>query len=372
MYDAIIVGARVAGAPLALLLTRRGHRVLLVDRATFPSDTISTHLIQPDGVARLRRWGLLDAVIASGCPPLATLTRDFGIMTLSGPFGGDTPALCPRRYALDTLLVEAACAAGAEFRCGFTAQELLRDGEGRVIGLRGRVEGGAAVEERARVVVGADGYNSFVARAVGAAEYDVRPGTGFGYYSYWSGFDGEGVELYWRADRILFAFPTNDGRTCIAQEAPAAEFAEFRSDVERNFDAGLDAVPEFAARVRAGRREERFAGLAPRPALFRQPWGPGWALAGDAGCHKDPVTGSGITDAFRDADLLADALDAGLSGRQPLDDALSAYGVARDAAMRPGYEAAALLSSFAPITPEFLQKIARATGGPPQPAATPV
>jgi flavin-dependent dehydrogenase len=371
MYDAIIVGARVAGAPLALLLARRGHRVLLLDRATFPSDTLSTHFILPEGSARLRSWGLLDPLLDAGCRPITTLTRDFGLITLAGPIGGDAPGLCPRRYVLDTLLVEAARAARAEFRGGFTAHDLLRDGEGRVVGLRGRDDAGATVEEHARLVVGADGYHSFVAKAVGAQEYDVRPGTSCGYYSYWSGIAGDGAEVHWRDNRILFAFPTNEGRTCIAQEVPATMFGSFRADIERTFDAGLDAVPDLAARVRAGRREERFAGLAPRPALFRQAWGPGWALAGDAGCYKDPVSGSGITDAFRDADLLADALDAGLSGRQPLDEALAAYGAARDAATRPGYEGAALLSSFAPLTPDLLQKIAGATGGPPQPAAAP-
>ena len=171
-YDAIVVGARCAGSPTAMLLARRGYRVLVVDRATFPSDTISTHLIHPPGVAALRRWGLLDRLLATGCPPIGTYSFDFGPFTSSGsPGTTDEPlAYAPRRTALDKLLVDAAGQAGAEIREGFTVEGLEID-DGRVTGIRGHSQGGKNIIERARTVIGADGRHSLVAEAVGAAQY---------------------------------------------------------------------------------------------------------------------------------------------------------------------------------------------------------
>src|ERR1700704_6032231 len=167
-YDAIVVGARCAGSPTAMLLARKGYKVLVVDRATFPSDTLSTHIVHPPGVAALKRWGLLDRLAATGCPPIDTFTFDFGPFTLSGaPGTDDSPiAYCPRRTVLDKLLVDAASEAGAEVREEFTVQDVLTE-NGRVVGVRGHSKGGDSVTERAQVVIGADGRNSLVARAVG-------------------------------------------------------------------------------------------------------------------------------------------------------------------------------------------------------------
>ena len=171
-YDAIIVGARCAGSPTAALLAGNGYRVLVVDRATFPSDTVSTHVLQPLGVAALARWGLLDRLVASGCPPIHTYTYDFGPFTLSGaPGTKDAPvAYCPRRTVLDKLLVDAAAEAGAEVREGFTVEAVVIE-DGRVVGIKGRSKDGATVTERARVVVGADGRHSMVAAAVRPEQY---------------------------------------------------------------------------------------------------------------------------------------------------------------------------------------------------------
>ena len=165
-YDVIVVGARCAGSPTAMLLARQGYRVLLVDRATFPSDTISTHVIQPTGIAALNRWGLLGQLLSTGCPPVGTYAFDFGPFTIAGsPGTDDSPvAYAPRRTVLDKLLVDAAASAGAEVREGFTVQEVLTDG-GRVTGIRGRGKGGHVVSEHARVVIGADGLHSVVAAA---------------------------------------------------------------------------------------------------------------------------------------------------------------------------------------------------------------
>ncbi len=187
-WDAIVVGARCAGAPTAMLLARRGYRVLVVDRATFPSDTVSTHLLHPLGVRALSQWGLLDRLVATGCPPIHAYAFDFGPFTIAGaPGTSQAPvAYCPRRTILDKLLVDAAAQCGAEIREGFAVEEVLRE-EGRVVGIRGRSQQGGRSIERAQVVVGADGRRSFVAEAVAPDHYDERPPLLAAYYSYWSG-----------------------------------------------------------------------------------------------------------------------------------------------------------------------------------------
>ena len=354
MYDAIVVGARVAGAPTAMLLARKGYRVLLVDRDTFPSDIMSTHYIHQPGVAKLRDWGLLERVLATGCPPIEKLTVDRGGGPLSGlPAYEGLPALCPRRTALDAVLVEAAVEAGAELRDGFVVEDVVREGD-TVVGIRGHRKGGEMVEERARVVVGADGVHSVIARAVKPEEYNTRPALGCGYYAYYSGVPMDGAEVHWRSDCIVFGFPTNNGETCVVVEWPNQKFHEVRADIEGNFNRGLATVPDFAARVAQGTRETRFVGTADLPNYFRKPYGAGWALVGDAGYHKDPVTGLGITDAFLSAELLAKALDAGFSGREPLDQALAAYEQRRNERAFPLYELAIQAISFQPLPPEQL------------------
>jgi 2-polyprenyl-6-methoxyphenol hydroxylase-like FAD-dependent oxidoreductase len=359
-----------------MLLARRGYRVLLVDRARFPSDSMRAHYLHRPGVALLRRWGLLDRVVASGCPPVRTRTTDFG----DGPLAECPPTLegadadyAPRRFVLDALLVAGAAAAGVEVREAFAVEGLLTDG-GRVAGVRGRAggAGGQPVAERARLVVGADGLHSVVARAVGAPVYAAHPVRSFAYYSYWSGvpLDGMEVTFRFRPDLLALAFPTNGGLTGVAVQAPIGEFGRFRADVEGSFFRCLDQVPALAARVRAGRREERWRGTADLPAFFRRPIGPGWALVGDAGYHQDPITGMGITNAFRDAALLAEEAGEGLAGRRPLDAALAAYHRRRDEAAAPGYEAACARAAFVPFPPEALaaRAVLRA-GVPPAVAA---
>ena len=188
-YDAIVVGARCAGSPTAMLLARKGYRVLLIDRARFPSDTVSTHLIHAPGVAALDRWGLLDRLVATGCPPITTYSFDFGPLTITGTprTAGETAvAYCPRRTVLDELLIGAASEAGAEVREGFTVSEPVFE-DGVVVGIRGRTSGGSPVVERARVVIGADGAHSRVADAVRADRYHWKPMQAVAYYSYWSG-----------------------------------------------------------------------------------------------------------------------------------------------------------------------------------------
>jgi 2-polyprenyl-6-methoxyphenol hydroxylase-like FAD-dependent oxidoreductase len=355
-YDVIIVGARCAGSPTAMLLARKGYRVLVVDRATFPSDTVSTHIVQPLGVAALARWGLLDRLAATGCPPIHTYAFDFGPFTISGsPGTADAPvAYCARRTVLDKLLVDAAAEAGAEIREGFAVEEVLME-DGRVVGVKGREKSGEAVTERARLVVGADGRYSVVANAVRPEQYDEKPPLLAGYYTYWSDLPIDGrFETFIRAHRGFAAAPTHDGLTLTVGGWPYAEFETNKKDIEGHFLKMLDLVPEFAERIRGARRAAPFAGAAVSN-FFRKPYGPGWALVGDAGYNKDPITAQGINDAFRDAELLATAADHALTGTRSFLDAMGEYQHTRDEHVRPMYEFTCQLAMLEPPPPEMQQ-----------------
>jgi 2-polyprenyl-6-methoxyphenol hydroxylase-like FAD-dependent oxidoreductase len=362
-YDAIVVGARCAGAPTALLLARKGYRVLLLDRAAFPSDTVSTHMIHPPGVAALGRWGLLDRVVATGCPPVDTYEFDFGPFTISGrPGTPEAPnAYAPRRTVLDALLVGAAADAGVEVREEFTVESLVFE-SGRVVGVRGHGRKGPAVTEHARVVVGADGRYSFVADAVDAEEYNQKSQLLVGYYSYWSGLPLDGRFGNWiRAHRGFAAWPTNDDLTLVIAGWPYRELEANRDDIEGSFLATIDLAPAFAERLRAATREERYVGTAVR-GYFRKPYGPGWALVGDAGYNKDFITAQGISDAFRDAELCASALDEALAERRTFEDALGDYRSTRDAQVLAMYELTAEFASLEPPSPELQEVLAAVHG----------
>ncbi len=357
MYDAIVVGARCAGSPTAMLLARKGYRVLLVDKATFPSDAPKGIYIHQPGVARLRDWGLLDKIVASNCPSIGQLAFDLGPLTLTGsppPIDGIDVGYAPRRKVLDNILVEAAVKAGVELRENFTVREILMNGD-QVIGIRGQNPGGATITEQARMVIGADGIHSFVARAVQAPEYHTKPTLDCAYYTYHSDVPMEGAELYLRGSRYFGACPTNDGLLYSFVQIPHQELHAFRADLAGNYQQALDLAPDFAERLRCGKREERFMGATDLPNFLRKPYGPGWALVGDAGYHKDPYTAQGITDAFRDAELLAAAIDAGFSGQHPLPEALSDYERQRNEHVFPMYEFTCQLASFEPPSPEMQQ-----------------
>jgi flavin-dependent dehydrogenase len=338
-----------------MLLARRGYRVLLVDRATFPSDTISTHLAHPRAVAALSRWSLKDRLVASGCPPVDTYAFDFGPFTIEGaPGTEDFPvAYCPRRTVLDKLLLDAAAEAGVEVREGFAVSEVLID-DGRVIGIRGSGSNGQRVDEHARIVIGADGRNSIVAETVRAKRYNERPPLLAIYYAYWSGLPMHGrFETYIRPRRGFAAMDTNDGLTVIVGGFPVEEFkADIKTDIEGNFTKAIGLAPAFAERVRSATRETRFSG-AVTPNFFLKPFGPGWALVGDAGYLKDPITAQGILDAFRDSELCVSAVDEALGGRRTFDAAMGDYQRARDAAGLPMYGFTYMLAALEPPPPDL-------------------
>lgn len=342
MFDAIVIGGRCAGASTAMLLARKGHKVLVVDRSTFPSDVISTHFLWPHGTSYLNRWGLLDKVLAttpthtqinlvnegislSGTVPVELLRQYF--QQLHGDDTGVVQNYCSvRRRVLDKVLIDAAVEAGAEVREGFLVEELISEG-GRVVGIRGRTRQGTRVEERARIVIGADGRNSFVARTLQLPKYDERLKCTFAYWGYFSGFSLGTAHLHRRGRLGMAVVPTNFGQNMTLVWGPSEWSEAFRRDVPGNFQRALDFVsPEIGELVRTqGKQEERLYGTLDQAAYLRPLHGPGWVLVGDAECFKDQCTATGMTHAFRDAELTASALDGWLSGRQPLEEALKQY-----------------------------------------------
>lgn len=243
MYDAIVVSARCAGSPTAMLLARRGYRVLLVDKSHFPSDmAMSTHWIHQPGIARLKRWGILGKLQQTDCLPLSQIKFDVGPFALTGcppPADDVQESYGPRRTMLDQLLVEAALAASVEFRPCFSVQGVISDGE-IVSGIHGSEKGGSPITERARVVIGADGRNSIIGKAVRAQKYNSKPPIQGTYFSYFSGVPIEGAELYAREFRMVYAWPTNDNLSLIGVNWAIADFHAVRHDIEGNYFKVLD------------------------------------------------------------------------------------------------------------------------------------
>lgn len=340
MYDVIVVGARCAGASLAMLLARSGHRVALLDRSTFPSDTMSTHFLWQRGASRLQGWGLLAQLEERGCAPIRSITFDVGPVQLcgTGPAVGEiSNTYCPRRTVLDALLVDAAVDAGADLITGFVVDDLVWS-EGRVSGVSGHERHLPPTTLSARLVVGADGLHSTVGQRAGAQLYRYHPSITGVAYSYWSGIADVGAAFHARPDRLVLTWPTNDELTCIYVGWPAEQYRRVRRDLQREFHAALDLVPGLGERVAAGRRVQRFTSTGDLPNQYRTSAGPGWALVGDAGHHKDPSTGMGMSDAFAAADLLAGAIDNGLSQRSSMDNALARYQHHRDKVTANGFE----------------------------------
>jgi flavin-dependent dehydrogenase len=366
MYDAIVVGARCAGSPTAMLLARRGYRVLLLDRAEFPSDTVSTHVVQAPAVAALHRWGLLDEVLAAGTPPIETYSFDFGPVTISGtphPVDGFSAAYAPRRTLLDKILVDAAVRAGAELREHFSVVEYVIE-DGAVVGVRGRRRDGAPVVERAKVVIAADGRNSELARTVCAETYATKPRSQWAYYTYFRDLPVDGFEICIRPYRGWGACATNDGLTMVVMGWPIAEADAFKADPEANFLKTFDLVPAFAERLRSATRVERLTGTSV-PGYLRKPYGPGWVLAGDAAYNKDPITAQGIIDAFHDAESVASALHQVWSGTATFAQAMRLRQAARDARVLPIYEFTAELATLEPPPAELQQLLAQVHGNQP-------
>jgi flavin-dependent dehydrogenase len=360
-HDVVVVGGRVAGSATAMLLARLGHDVVVVDQASFPSDTVSTHSLARSGVVQLRRWGLLDEVLDSGAPAIRQVTFNAGGESISRTIkdkAGTDVLVAPRRYVLDTILATAAERAGADVRPGVTVTGVQRDGRGRVSGVSGRDSSGARIEIGARHVIAADGLRSRVARLVGASIDEARRAGGAAQYAYYDGIPWAGIEFFVADRSFAGVFPTNDGQACIWVCNPTADAKAVRrmarSRVEAFGELLERSAPQLAGRLRQARRTSPVQGVLRQPNQVRQAFGPGWALVGDAGYYRDAITAHGISDAFRDAELLAVALDQALDGDVEEAAALAVYQRQRDQALREIFEITCRLAAYPPV-PTFIE-----------------
>ena len=319
-HDVVVVGARSAGAATAMLLARLGFDVALIDRAHFPSDTLSTHGISRGGVVQLSRWGLLEAVISAGAPPIRQVSFHTGTSELTRrikPSAGVDHLLAPRRYVLDVLLVEAATDAGARLNGGTTVTGLVRNDDGRVTGVHTRGSDGSESAVFARLVVAADGVRSRLARGVGAPASTASISGSGTFFAYFNGLAADTFEFHVSDRALAGVFPSSAEEACVWISSPTADSAAVRSAGADKVRALVDqieaAAPHLGRRLRRSRATSGVRGAMNLPNIIRRPVGPGWALVGDAGYHRDPITGHGMTDAFRDAELLAGAIDQWLS-----------------------------------------------------------
>ncbi len=351
-YDVVVVGGRVAGASTAMLLARAGARVALVERSRYGTDALSTHGLMRAGVLQLSRWGLLDQVVAAGTPPIRVTSFHHGdedpVQISIRPSGGVEALYAPRRQVLDRILVDAAAEAGVDVRHETRVTDLLRDRTGRVSGVRILGPGGSR-DLAAGFVVGADGISSLVARQVGAATVREGEWASAMTYAYYRDFDAAGYEWMYGDGAAAGVIPTNDGLSCVFVGTSPLRMRTLRMGrtADRAFETlfGL-AAPRHAHRLAAATRVSRHHGWAGMPGFVRSSWGDGWALVGDAGHFKDPISTHGITDALRDAELLAGAVLESVSGAGTGALALEAYQRRRDALSLPLFRVSDEIASY--------------------------
>ena len=360
-HDVVIVGGRCAGTATARLLAARGHDVVVVERGDLSRDPLSTHGLARGGVVQLARWGLLDDVLASGAPPCRAVTlgaegREVR-RTLKDRSGVDL-LVAPRRTHLDRILARAAVAAGASVRTCTTVRGLVRDAGGRVSGVVARTADGEHVTLRARYVVGADGLRSSTAGMFGARTEQAFHGDVTTFYTYVDQVPWTGYELHVGRRAYAGVFPTHDGQAAVWLCRPAELADDVRLAGGRRTEALTKAIadtaPALGERLRTGRVVSRTRGIVAPPNYVRQAYGDGWALVGDAGYHRDPMTGHGITDAFRDAELLADALHSALVDPTSEQAALAEFQARRDDALAEVFALTRELTRF-PDTSRFVE-----------------
>ena len=346
--DVIVVGARCAGAATAMLLARAGLRVTVIERGRYGTDTLSTHALMRAAVVQLHRWGLLPAIAGAGTPPIARVSFRYAgeeISFVIKPRDGVEALYAPRRTLLDRVLVDAARQAGATVMHGSRVSELIVAAGGRVEGVVATGEDGGVQRLTAGIVVGADGLRSTVASLAGAEVYRAgRHATGV-IYAYWQNVGIQEYRWCFGPGVAVGVIPTNDGRTCVFAATTARRFDdELRHDVEDGYRRVIaECDPDLAAALRPARRDDGYHGFPGRAGFFRRSAGPGWALVGDAGYFKDPLTAHGITDAFRDAELLARAIGEGR------EKALEEYEAARDEAAGTIFELTDQIAALEPV-----------------------
>jgi flavin-dependent dehydrogenase len=329
-YDVIVVGARVAGAATAMRLAQNGLRVLVVDRSRHGADTLSTHALMRGGVMQLQQWGLLDRIVEAGTPPVRSSTFRIGsdeIVIPIKPSHGVDALYAPRRTVLDPILVDAAVAAGADVQFGVTVTDVQRT-RGRVTGIVGHDDRGEHIGVNAGLVIGADGVRSTIADRVHAPIERAGSGAMAVMYGYWRDLETTGYEWEFRSGASVGLIPTNDGETCVFAAVLPSRVGP--GGVELMRDLLREASPALAERVAAGTAPRGVRTFGGRPGFMRRAWGPGWALVGDAGYWKDPLSTHGLTDAMRDAELLSRAILSAPDPGPVQDDALFTYQETRD------------------------------------------
>lgn len=315
-YDALVIGARAAGAATAMLLAQSGLKVLAVDRQSYGSDTVSTHALMRGAVVQLTRWGLLQEIVDAGTPAIRRTTFHYGDEAVGvdiKPGNGIETLFAPRRTLLDRVLVDGARRAGADMRHVSGLNMLEFAGDGRVIGASVRGPDGRSRDIKADIVIGADGCHSSVAKQVEAPKYRQSKHRSAIIYGYFSGLENQGYRWYFRPGTSIGVVPTNDGETCVFASASPDRF---RRDLSNGTEALFNTIlaetsSDFAEEIQSAGRKDRLHGFPGEEGYFRHSFGPGWALVGDAGYFKDPLTAHGITDALRDAELLTSAVNDG-------------------------------------------------------------
>jgi 2-polyprenyl-6-methoxyphenol hydroxylase-like FAD-dependent oxidoreductase len=344
-YDVLIAGARCAGAATAMLLARSGLRVLAVDHGSYATDTLSTHALMRGGVMQLHRWGVLPRIVAAGTPPIRRTTFHYGnaiTEVLLKPGQGIDALYAPRRTVLDRALVDEARSADAEVRYGCIVTDLLRTRSGRVCGAMIRRADGRHAEIAADLVIGADGAGSTVARLVEAPVTHAGTHASSTIYAHWSGLPDTGYAWHYRPGLSVGVIPTNGGQHCVFVAVPQRLYRDHaQSGLASLYQRSVaEMVPDLAAAMASSHPESRLWTFPGRKGFLKQPHGPGWALVGDAGYFKDPLTAHGITDALRDADLLARAVAQGT------DAALADYAEVRDDLSVALFDATDAIASF--------------------------
>lgn len=344
-YDVLVVGARCAGAATAMLLARNGQRVLAVDHGSYATDTLSTHALMRAGVLQLHRWGVLPRILAAGTPPVRRTSCHYGSeiteVELTAGYGVDA-LYAPRRTLLDRTLVDAAREAGAEMRYGCIVTDLLRSRSGRVCGAVVQRADGRHAAIAADLVIGADGAGSSVARLVAAPVTRAGNHASATIYAHWPDLPDTGYHWHYRTGLSVGVIPTDGVQHCIFVAMPQSLYREHaQSGLASLYQRSLrELAPDLAEMMASSRPESRLWTFPGRNGFFRQASGPGWALVGDAGYYKDPLTAHGITDALRDAELLAGAAVRGT------DAALAHYGAVRDDLSGALFDATEAMASF--------------------------
>lgn len=343
-YDVVIAGARCSGASTAMLLAQQGFRVLVVDPARRGTDTLSTHALMRGAVLQLHRWGLLDAVRASGAPPIRTTTFHYGDEVIPVPIkerDGVEALRAPRRMVLDEILVAAAIEAGAEVVHGLSVVDVVRDADGRVRGAKIADHARDEITVEADLVIGADGVRSRIARLVGAEIEREASYTTASIYGYWKALGLDGYHWYYDLGAAVGSIPTNQDETCVFASVSRERFEAERGDgLETLYrDALSDVSPDLARRVAESPGPGKLRAFPGKPGFLRRATGPGWALVGDAGYFRDPITAHGITDALCEAEYLSRAIADG-------EDSLAVYQARRDERVRPLLDVTDRISAF--------------------------